>query len=244
MRKEESYKGYKVWRNSPITWAIERNGQVVKSVGGTLSGAKRVIDGMELKFGVDGKGINSPDGMGSNMARVTEKSDSEQKPLAEEEKATKAEPVVVVDDGDEDEDFEEALKSIDARFTKMESILEKLLKAVEDDEDEDEDKSVGTEKANYARSPKNVAADYPTPPEGGKTSDGLQAPKLEQAVNPAQKPFGKTIQKNAFAGAASGAEETAPGGGGEFFSKGIQDILGGKTTARKLHAASGRVGRA
>jgi hypothetical protein len=131
------------------------------------------------------------------------------KPLAEEEKENKEppgpqEPVMEKEPDPapkEDEEFEDALKMLGERFDRMEKAITSLGEVL---------------KANYTSKPKPMDADYPTPPLDGPKSDGLQAPKIDQEINPAAKPFGKgkpaseEVRKAALAGAADGSRETKP----------------------------------
>jgi HK97 family phage prohead protease len=90
------------------------------------------------------------------------------------------------------------------------SLADSLVKAISDGFARMEKRFETLEKANYTSKPPSVEHDYPKPPEDGPKSDGLQAPKLDQEMNPHSKPFGKTTQaiiKTALGGAADGSKE-------------------------------------
>ena len=202
-----------------------------------------------------GKSINSGEFLVKSMPRVVRKDPDpavEPKPVGDEEKSEPIEPFKVEekenkeppgplepvmekepDPGEKDEDeFEDALKMLGERFDRMEKAITGLSEIL---------------KANYTSKPAPKDADYPTPPEmgegAGKLSDGLQAPKLAQTVNPASKPFGKgkpvseEVRKAALVGATDGSRETKPvGATAEDLRTMRAAILKGETSIAKENA--------
>lgn len=200
------------------------------SFGDWLSGSA-----VDAKLAKSEKSINSSHSIVSGMPKPVRKepepepkdeemkSDTTIEPFKDEEKAQRTPPGPDGDEmktapavkdtdpsktesnsGDEDEEFEDALKAISTRFDNLEKAINAL-----------GDKFVAAlEKSNYTSKPASVQGDYPTPPEAGPKSDGLQAPKIDQEDNPHSKPFGKTgkplgepAKKVALGGAADGSRE-------------------------------------
>jgi len=130
--------------------------------------------------------------------------------------------------GDEEEveinvdENEKTLKSLNVRMGKLEKLLATLTSAVE--------------KANYSSHPPSKDSDYPAPPEDGPRSDGMQAPKITQAKNPAEKPFGKDITKTALAGAGDGSRE-GPNMVGDEKRVALEQILKGQKKLSQIPRA-------
>jgi hypothetical protein len=206
--------------------------------------AKVAEVGTEVEFMKDEKGINSANAMDKTMPSGPKKveatkSDTKEEPYSAEEKDAKVEdtkaedaPVEVkeapkVDEKEDDDEFEEALKALSARFDRLEASIAKVLD--------------GIEKANYTSKPPKVT-DYPEPLTGGPLSDGKQAPKLSQGLNPNAKPFGKDIQKSALGAAADGSREGPTMGQSNEITEALRQVLTGKAKITQINAR--RMGRA
>ena len=136
--------------------------------------------------------------------------------------ATRKEP----EPEEEDDEFEDALKLLGERFDRMEKAILGLGEIL---------------KATYTSKPKDVASDYPVPPDQGPKSDGLQGPKLTQQINEASKPFGKSgkpvdVSKSALKGAADGAVENPAVPGGTTVRDYVEKIIRGETSIAKMNA--------
>ena len=101
-----------------------------------------------------------------------------------------------------DPEFSHALKTLSDLFGAMQKSNTEVRDAVKE--------LTGVVKATYTSKPKPVDADYPTPPTDGPKSDGVQAPKIDQEINPHSKPFGKDaakLTKVALGGAPEAGKE-------------------------------------
>jgi hypothetical protein len=149
-------------------------------------------------------------------------------PLNEEPAMNKA-PVPDVD-GDsvdtagvaEDREYEAAMKTLNERFAAIEArgaATEKALGEV-----------LSLLKANYTSKLAPRDSDYPTPGEDGPLSDGMQAPRLTQNVNPHSKAFGKG-QKTALGPATDGEKS------GRGFTAGVPTEILERALTTRVNAA-------
>lgn len=182
------------------------------------------------------KGINTGENMGRIMAKPT-KSVAKHEDVVPETKSEPIEPVRVEEEKAEDvpesplneepamtkepeteetdEDYEAAMKAVGQRFDSIDSRFNKLEKLIE-----------GLAKANFTSKPAPRDSDYPSPNEDGPLSDGLQAPRLTQSVNPNSKPFGKAGM--ALKGAADASKEKPGMGARSKRTEVIEQVLKGE----------------